>query len=109
MVVALAALAALVVCALAGFSAWSATIGLRLGKFTNRNGIEISRREDPIIFWLSILLGFVPLAACLFIGLWVAYQSMSPSHNIAPNNRWSGRAVNRVSVVARCRAARLDS
>jgi hypothetical protein len=45
MVVVLAALAALLVCALAVFSAWSATIALGLGKFTNRNGIEISRRE----------------------------------------------------------------
>jgi len=80
MVVVLAALAALFVCALAGFSAWSATIALRLGKFINRNGIEISRREDPIIFWLSVVLGFVPLAACLFIGLWTAYQFLSLRH-----------------------------
>jgi hypothetical protein len=80
MAVVLVPLAALFVCGLAGFTAWSATIALRLGKFTNRNGIEISRRENPIIFWLSILLGFVPLAACLFIGLWVAHQFLSPSH-----------------------------
>ena len=58
----------------------SPTIALTLGKFINRNGIEISRGEDPIIFWLSILLGFAPLAACLFIGLWFAYQYLSPSH-----------------------------
>jgi hypothetical protein len=74
MVVVLAALAALLVCSLAGFAAWSATIAIRLGKFTNRGGIEISRREDPSIFWLYILVGFFPLAACLFIGLWAAYQ-----------------------------------
>jgi hypothetical protein len=80
MAVVLAALAALFVCALAGFTAWTATIALRLGKFTNRNGIEIGRREDPILFWLSILLGFVPLAACLLIGLWGSYQFLSPSH-----------------------------
>ena len=80
MVVSLAALAALVACALSGFSAWSATIGLRLGKFTNRNGIEISRREDPIIFWLTISLAFVPLAACLSIGLWISYQLLNPGH-----------------------------
>jgi hypothetical protein len=80
MVIVLAAIAALLVCSLAGFSAWSATLALRLGKFTNRNGIEISRREDPIISWLYILQGFVPLALCLFIGLWVAYQLLSPSH-----------------------------
>jgi hypothetical protein len=57
MVVALAASAALVVCVLAGFTAWSATIALRLGKFTNRNGIEISRRENPIIFGSPSRLG----------------------------------------------------
>lgn len=80
LVVVLAAVVAVCVCALAGFAAWSAIIALRLGKFTNRNGIEISRREDRIIFWLSILLGFFPLPACLVIGLWVAYQLLSPSH-----------------------------
>jgi len=79
MVVALVALAALFVCALAGFTARRATIALRLGKLTNRNGIEISRREDPIIFWLYIFLGFIPLAACLLIGLWAVYQFLSPS------------------------------
>jgi hypothetical protein len=80
MVVVLVALAALLVCALAGFSAWSATIAIRLGKFTNRDNIEISRREDPGIFWFYILLGFVPLAACLFVGLWAAFQLLIPSH-----------------------------
>ena len=80
MVVALAALAALLVCSLASFSAWSATIAVRLGKFTNRNGIQIRRREDPIIFWLYILMGFVPLTLCLLIGLWTAYQFLLPSH-----------------------------
>ena len=79
MVVALAALAALLVCSLAGFSAWSATIAVRLGKFTNRNGIQIRRREDPIIFWLYISMGFFPLAVCLFVGLWAAYQFLIPS------------------------------
>ena len=74
MVVVLAALAALFVCALAGFAAWSAIVAVRLDKFTNRNGIEIRRREDPGIFWLYILMGFVPLAACFFIGVWIAYQ-----------------------------------
>jgi hypothetical protein len=74
MVVVLAALAALLVCSLAGFAAWSATIAIRLGKFTNRGGIEISRREEPNIFRLYIVLGFVPLALCLLIGLWTAYQ-----------------------------------
>jgi len=80
MVVVLAVLAALFVCALAGFSAWSAIIAIRLGKFTNRDGIEISRREDVLIFWFYISIGFFPLAACLFIGLWVTYQFLSPSH-----------------------------
>jgi hypothetical protein len=80
MVVVLAALVSLFVCAVVGVAAWSATVALRLGKFTNRNGIEISRREDPIIFWLSIFLGFAPLAACLYIGLWAAYQFLSQSH-----------------------------
>jgi hypothetical protein len=80
MVVALTALAALFVCVLAGFTAWSATLALRIGRFTNRNGIEISRRENPVAFWLYIPLGFVPLAACLFIGLWVGYQFLSQGH-----------------------------
>ena len=74
MVVVLAGLAALFVCVLAGFSARSATRALRLGKFTNRDGIEISRREDPRIFWFYIVLGFVPLALCLLVGVWSAYQ-----------------------------------
>ncbi len=80
MFVALAAVAALFVCALAGFTAWSATVAMRLGKFTNRDGVEINRREDPIIFWFYMLLGFIPLSACLIIGLWIAYQLLSPSH-----------------------------
>jgi hypothetical protein len=80
MVVVLAALAALFVSVLAGFGAWSATIAIRLGKFTNRDGIEISRREDPGIFWFYILLGFVPLTLCLLVGLWSAYQFLIPSH-----------------------------
>jgi hypothetical protein len=80
MVVVLAALAALFICSLAGFSAWSATLAIRLGKFTNRDGIEISRREDPGIFWFYIVLGFVPLAGCLFVGLWAAYLLLIPSH-----------------------------
>jgi hypothetical protein len=80
MVVVLVALAALLVCALAGFTAWSATVAIRLGKFTNRGGIEISRREDPVIFWLYISMGFIPLAACIFVGLWAAYQLLIPSH-----------------------------
>jgi hypothetical protein len=79
-VVVLVALAALLVCALAGFSAWNASIAIRLGRFTNRGGIEISRREDPGIFWFYIVLGFVPLALCLLIGLWTAYQLLIPSH-----------------------------
>ncbi len=74
------ALIALIVCVVAGVSARNVAIALRLGKFTNRNGIEINRREDPIIFWLSILLGFFPLAVCLFVGWWAAYQFLSSSH-----------------------------
>lgn len=80
MVVVLVALAALLVCALAGFTAWSATVAIRLGKFTNRGGIEISRREDPVIFWLYISMGFVPPVACILVGLWAAYQLLIPSH-----------------------------
>lgn len=80
MAVVLAAVVALFVCAVVGVAAWSATIALKLGKYTNRNGIEISRRNDPFIFWLSIFLGFVPLAACLYIGLWVAHQFLSQIH-----------------------------
>jgi hypothetical protein len=55
--VVLAAVGALFVCALAGLAARNATVAIRLGKFTNRNGIEISRREDPVIFLLYILMG----------------------------------------------------
>lgn len=73
----LLALLALFVCVVAGVSARSVTVALRVGKFTNRNGIEIDRREDPIVFWLSIVMGFFPLAACVCIGLWVAYQFLS--------------------------------
>jgi hypothetical protein len=80
MVIVLAVLAALFVCSLAGFSAWCATIAIRLAKFSNGDGIEISRREDPSIFWFYIVLGFVPLALCLLVGLWSAYQFLTPSH-----------------------------
>jgi hypothetical protein len=76
-VVILTVVVALIVCAVVGVAAWSATTALRLGKFTNRNGFEINRREDPIFFWLSIFLGLAPLAACLCIGMWVAYQLLS--------------------------------
>ena len=58
MVVALSAFAALFVCVLAGFSAWSATLAVRLGKFSNRDGIEISRRENSIFFGSTSWLGF---------------------------------------------------
>jgi hypothetical protein len=80
MAVVVFALAALFVCALAGFTAWSAMIALRLGKFTNRNGIEVSRRENPIVYWLAISLAFGSLAAILFIGLWISYQLVRPDH-----------------------------
>jgi hypothetical protein len=79
MFVVLATIAALLVCALAGFSAWSATINLRLGKYVTRYGIVISRREEPIIFWFYILLGFAPLTLCLFIGLGIAYLFFEPT------------------------------
>jgi hypothetical protein len=55
-------------------------IALRLGKFTNRNGIEVSRRENPIVYWLAISLAFGSLAAILFIGLWISYQLVRPDH-----------------------------
>lgn len=80
MAVVLVILAALFVCALAGLSARNVIVAQRLGKFTNRDGIEISRREDPIIFWLYILMGFAPLAICIFIGLGIAYLLFDPRH-----------------------------
>jgi hypothetical protein len=95
MAVVLAAVVALFVCAVVGVAAWSATIALKLGKFTNRNGIEISRRNDPFIFWLSIFLGFVPLAACLYIGL-CAYSVRSWSRFPAHRERGFQLNVNTI-------------
>jgi hypothetical protein len=73
-------LGAMIVCFAAGFSVWSVTIAVRLGKFTNRDGVEITRHEDPIIFWFYMLLGVLPLALCLCIGGWVAYQFLHDGH-----------------------------
>jgi hypothetical protein len=55
-----------------GVSAWSSIKALRIGVFTNRDGLQISRVENPIVFWISISLGLGIPAVVLCLGSLIA-------------------------------------
>ena len=68
----------LALCAIVGFATWNGIGALRSGKFKNRNGMEVSRNENRILFRISMVLQFLPAVALLVIGGWIAYQLMAP-------------------------------
>lgn len=78
--IAVLAFVAIFVFGLACLSLRNIAIAIRLGRFTNRNGIEINRREDTVLFWFYMLMGVFPLAICLCVGGWVAYEVLRSSH-----------------------------
>jgi hypothetical protein len=57
--------------AIAGYGVWSTTKCLRRGVFFARFGAQISRLENPILFWSCISMAYVASAGALFIVLWV--------------------------------------
>jgi hypothetical protein len=55
-----------------GSSARNSITSLRTGAFTNRDGVEINRLENPLLFWMGISLGLgLPIIVICF-GLWTA-------------------------------------
>jgi hypothetical protein len=63
---------ALLVLLVAVISARNSITALRLGSFTNRNGLQISRVESPVLFWISISLGLGVPVIVLCLSLLVA-------------------------------------
>jgi hypothetical protein len=66
--------------AITGFTAWSITVCLRTGVLGLRNGIQISRRQSPIWFWVGISPGIGALVLEIGVGLWIAYQAWKAGH-----------------------------
>jgi hypothetical protein len=60
--------------ALGGFAAWKTTTYLRRGVFFTRMGVQVSRRESPILFWIGVSTGSIASVTALFIGLWIVGQ-----------------------------------
>lgn len=71
-------LAALLYFAITGFTALSVAVCLRTGVLGLRNGMQISRRESPIWFWVGISPGIGVLVLEICCGLWIAYQFLRP-------------------------------
>jgi hypothetical protein len=63
---------ALLVLLIAVISARNSITALRLGAFTNRNGLQISRVESPVLFWISISLGLGVPVIVISLGLLVS-------------------------------------
>ena len=63
--------------AIAGFSAWKTIRGLQMGFWINRNGLRISRLENPNLFWFGISLGFAVPILVLSMCLWVTGQLLT--------------------------------
>jgi hypothetical protein len=74
------AIYALLYFAITAFTAWSIAVCLRTGVLGLRNRIQISRRESPIWFWVGISPGIGVLVLEICLGLWIAYQFLSPDH-----------------------------
>ena len=73
-------LAALVYVAITSFTALSVAVCLRTGVLGLRNGVQISRRESPIWFWVGISPGIGVLVMEICLGLWIAYQVWKAGH-----------------------------
>jgi hypothetical protein len=73
-------LVALIYFAITGFTALSITLCLRTGVLGLRNGIQISRRQSPIWFWVGISLGIGALVLAICVGLWIAHQVLKAGH-----------------------------
>jgi hypothetical protein len=65
---------ALFLLALAIFMGRGMIACVRRGAFTNRGGLEISRREDPFLFWMGIFMWSVAALMPLVVGLWIFWQ-----------------------------------
>jgi hypothetical protein len=74
------ALFALLYIAITALTVWNTTMCLRVGVITVRNGRQITRLENPILFWTGISCGFGALAMELFIGIFIAYQFWISGH-----------------------------
>jgi hypothetical protein len=74
------ALVAFLYFAITGFTAWTITACLRTGVLGLRNGIQISRRQSPIWFWVGISPGIGVLVLEICAGLWIAYQAWEPGY-----------------------------
>jgi hypothetical protein len=55
-----------------GVSVRSSITALRVGSFNNRNGIQISKVKDPVVFWISVSLGLGVPAIMLLAGILTA-------------------------------------
>ena len=64
-------LVALLFLALACFAAWSTTMCARSGVLMAR-GVQVSRSENPIQFWILIAIGYCGSVMALLIPLFVA-------------------------------------
>ena len=64
--------------AITWFTAWAVTKCLRTGIVTDRNGFQSARRENPVIFWISLTPALLALVMELCIGAFVAYQFWNP-------------------------------
>ena len=65
---------------LTGFTALSVAVCLRTGVLGLRNGMQISRRESPIWFWVGIAPGIGVLVLEIGVGVWIAYQMWGAGH-----------------------------
>jgi hypothetical protein len=60
--------------AVAGFFAWSTITALRSGAFLVRGGRQVSRSENPILFWAGISTRGGVSVLLLCATLWIAGQ-----------------------------------
>jgi hypothetical protein len=73
-------LLALLLLVVLSFSMWSSLRALRAGSFTNRNGLQVSKVDDPFVFWISVSLGLsvpaIVLCAGLLTAIWLLIAAL---------------------------------
>jgi hypothetical protein len=73
-------LLALLLLVVLSFSMWSSLRALRVGSFTNRNGLQVSKVENPFVFWISVSLGLgvpaIVLCAVLLTAIWLLVAAL---------------------------------
>ena len=73
-------LLALLLLVVLSFSMWSSLRALRVGSFTNRNGLQVSKVDDPFVFWISVSLGLsvpaIVLCAGLLTAIWLLIAAL---------------------------------